>query len=260
MELKNTLAINQASEELAVVDTTSYGGSNRVASDAHTTNFFLSDGDDNVYEYSVDGTTSPSSDFIPKNALSRVLTPANFGLTSDYFADGIYRLKYRVWFVITGTASINTSSGTSVITGVGTTFTSNLIGFGDTTLIKIVSGSDEEINAIDKTATFNGTSLQLETESAIANGAVTVYAGFEYVTAVAAIKDLRTCLDGKASNIKVIEDKSCLSCDKDDVTDLLETYFGIYTVYAQLDNNLPEIAHSNIIMLNKVCKSSGCSC
>lgn len=122
-----TGVVNQASTSILLTDTTGtydallrpygYGAPNRAVADNIVTEIFSTFPDGTAgTTLTLDGTTSPASDWIPKNALFRNLTLAQLGWSGTEFPIGIIQLRYQPWFTTPSGGLVGVTNGSPTVT------------------------------------------------------------------------------------------------------------------------------------------------
>lgn len=83
----------------------------------------------------LDGTTIPTSLWVPRNALVRQFTIPQIGLTGDEFETGVMQLIYRPWFTTTSGGIVGVTLGSPTVTRqAGQDFT---VDFANTSMIRL---------------------------------------------------------------------------------------------------------------------------
>lgn len=231
----------------------------------------------------LDGTTSPSSNFIPKNALTRVFSLADLDVDDTVFADGVYQTQYVTYIKVDDSSPAATYSirnynisgvPTTEITGINSHFTSVLLGFGDTTMIRVKLSSDANIfEDFSIKEIVSGTVIRMEQLSTafglVTDGsglAVTMMAGYRNNINTLNNNEFLACFLPKIAGLKNIGSKGCGEPDcvsyKNDkeIQELLEMHMGQFTIAAQLEYGMISKANANQRTLAKLCKSSKCGC
>lgn len=274
LEVKYSSAINQQGSIITLTNTTGnydastnptgYGGSvNKPVSDNVYTELYIVI-KDNTYLLQLDASTLPTDNFIPKNALERTITPDDItdlvGNTS--FIDTLIKIYVYEFYSVDGTASINTTSGISTITGTLSTFTNVLTGFGDTTRIKVKNSTQNKNYTINKDSSpaFSNTNIILDQEAEIDNGSVDIYAGYLALTTIINLAQFNACFLPKIANSKVVATSCCENCEGKSVDNLMKMLLGKNAVYAMQDKELYQDAIDSIDTLNAICKQTECKC
>lgn len=274
LEVKYSSTINQQGSIVTLTNTTGnynvstnptgYGGSvNKPISDNIYTELYIII-KDTTYLIILSGSTTPSSDFIPKNGLSRTLTPDDIPelAGNDAFVDTLIKIYVYEFYSVDGTHSITTSGGISTITGTLSTYTNVLTGFGDTTRIKVKNSTQNQNYTINKDSSpaFSDTNIILEQQADITNGAVDVYAGYLAFTSIINLAQFNGCFMPKITNAKAVEATCCTDCENKQVDNLMKLLLGKYAVYGMQDYELYNDAILSIDTLNNICEGDDCSC
>lgn len=258
-----TLTIDTANEVLTVTDTTGTGatgygtGTNRDVTDNVGTDFDFIFPDLSTYIYTVDGSTLPTTDFIPFNALTRPITTTQASLTSDTFGTGVTIMTYRPYFttisagnysVVNGSATITRASGQSPATD-----------FSDSDIIMLAG---VKYTIASKTAT---TLVLTEVYAGVTNAALaTCYIAYEKRLAVMGNLAFLSCWSPQIAQLKW--DKLCsTSPNYVALRNLYSMYLQILDKMTLLDYegaNLQLIeatAQCTCVRLNGA-KGCGCGC
>lgn len=288
--IKGELVINASNTELTFNDVTGdysgsntggYGTPNKAKARAYKTLIRITKPDGTSIDFDLDGTTVPSSDFVPKNAVTRTMTLAQMDISEEEFPDGVYEVQYIVWMVVDyslgATYTIqNVTVGSEVvskITGVNSTFTSVETGFGDTTVLRAVFEDDGTYEDFSIAEITSGTSITLEQlsqnfglETDGAAVTVTVYAGYKSTFAFLDREQFMNCFIPKIAGISQIGSKGCgdancatFKADRE-IKKLTELHLGLYSVEAQLEYGMWAEANKNMKTLTKLCKACNCGC
>jgi len=271
LEIKASLAFNETNTALIYTDITgednlaqstkySTGGSNLNRTKSNTFTELVLTSPENL-----DTTLLlTTGNVVPKDITTNSLLPASFNYTEG-FNVGVYKVKCYVWYKIetTGTDSKADLTNLSLITATFDTdnFTSIRNGFADTSIIKIVQGSN---SAIRTTGVVTGTTVAL-TEAlpntfTVGEENVLVYAGYEVTVYALSDDKFLKCFQPKIAKISIQENDCCSRCKTDDVSALQNMFLGIFAVYAQFESGLYTDANANIKTLLKICEADGCKC
>lgn len=268
LEIKATLAFNSTKDILVYTDITqqdNLAGSTKYstgvtnlnrATDYDLLEMFLTN-TDNV---ETKAEFLPGTPFVGKNLIS-----TNFSY-SDGFIVGVYKVKAYVWYSIDTDQPAGVCTLTSTTQVTGTFFGNNLNsvrnGFADTKIIKIQQGSKTAIrtvtnvNAGGTVATFSEpvTGFTLNTLN------VTMFAGYEVTLYALSDDKFLKCFQPKIAKTSLSETSCCSSCKADDITNLSNMFLGVFSVYAQFENELYTDANNNIKALLNICNADGCKC
>ncbi len=274
LEVKYSSTINQAGSEITVTNTTGnydvttnptgYGGgvNKPIANNVYTEIYIVIK--DNTYLLQLDGTTTPSSNFIPKNALSRTITPDDITalVGNSKFIDTLIQIYIYEFYSVAGTTSITTTGGISTITGTTTAFEDVLTGFGDTVRIKVKNSTQNKNYTINKDSdpAFSDTNIILDQEAEITDGSCNIYAGYLAFTSIINLATFNSCYLPKIANAKVVASSCCTDCENKAVNNLMKMLLGKYAVYAMQDYELYQDAIDAIDTLNAICKETNCNC
>lgn len=199
-----TLTVDTASEVQTLTDVTGnynastnvggYGAPNVAIADNTGTLLTFTLPDLSEVPILLDGTTSPASNWIPRNALTRSITIAQLGLSSDTFPTGAILLTYLPFFstssggnytVVQGNATVTRASGQNPATD-----------YSDSDIW--VSGDGVAYTILSKTAT----TLVLTTEYAGTSGTTAGYRGYQAQAAVLTPYEFLVCLNSQWANMR----------------------------------------------------------
>lgn len=199
-----TLTVDTASEILTPTDVTGnynastnvggYGAPNVAIADNTGTLLTFTLPDLSEVEILLDGTTSPAANWIPKNALTRSVTIAQLGLTSDTFPTGAILLNYLPFFSTTSGGNYTVVQGNATITRASGQ--SPAADYADSDIW--VSGSGVAYTILSKTAT----TLVLTELYAEASGTTAGYRGYQAQTAVLTPYEFLVCLNSQWADVR----------------------------------------------------------
>lgn len=292
LEINATADINQVGDTISILDTTgsddianstkySTGSTNLNRSKSNTMTdfiFTLPDGTEKtitrniaITDSDVSGITPPLSATsplpIPNNALLAdiVRTMVDATQTNQIFPVGIYKVVYRVWYLI---PCAGNSGNFQISSNIGITDSSNSAalssirqGFADATLIKIISTADttnQQTNIVDTITDDYNIVLNKPLSNLDIGQNVFIFAGYEKTLHIKVQTDLLACFQPKIAKSTITEKKCCNSC-KSSLTDtLIEILFGIFAVDAQFQNGDYDTANTNLQALLKICNAEDC--
>lgn len=199
-----TLTVDTASEVLTLTDTTGaynastnpggYGAPNPAIADNTGTLLTFTLPDLSPVEILLDGTTSPATNWIPLNALTRSVTIAQLGLTSDTLPTGAILLTYLPFFTTTSGGNYTVVQGNATITRASAQNPST--DYSDSDIW--VSGTGVPYTILTKTAT----TLVLTELYAEASGTTVGYRGYQAQTAVLTPYEFLVCLNSQWANLR----------------------------------------------------------
>jgi hypothetical protein len=271
IELKGTLEFDETNQILTYKDTTgvdNLANSTKYSNGNTNTNRLLSAVDHIDLklvnpDYQNSSLTILSADLNNFYVNGKTLLSGNF-LYSNGFNVGIYKLKAYVWFLIETSNSNNcTLTSLNVINATfsGNNFTSIRNGFADTSITKVVQGSNSKITTVNSFTTNNVTLSENLPNTFILNQTnVKVYAGYEIDLYALSDYEFLKCFQPKIAKTSIKEEDCCPRCKTDDVSTLNSLFLGLFSVYAQFESELYTDANSNIKTLLKICNSDGCKC
>jgi hypothetical protein len=276
---KGTVAINQAGDVITFTDTTGvyngstnptgYGTPNRGNAN-HITDFIITKPDaSQTTVRNNEALTTPTQAavpvLVPANALTKTFTPSLAGYDTSYltFPDGVYKFSYRMWYRVVGTVTTTglVSGSGKVITFADSTFTDNVLGFGDTRWVKVLNAAGEENDRYVSTITSNTEIILSQALDNVSDGdTVTIYAGYYTDIYLMVTNGLLRCIQPKMAKYSLGEQSCCKQCGSPSINKAMEVFFGIFSVEAQFTVGLYAEANANISALNKICSSEDCKC
>ncbi len=229
----------------------------------------------------VDITMTSGADFIPRNTFVKELTLAILDESGE-FQDGIYQVGYVVWMKVDDTTPAATyqlyrdSYGVNKILGTNSHFTSVLLGFGDTSVVRVLLASDTTIYedfSITQVVDALGMILdQSETKFGTVAGDgdtiadVALRAGYSSTFAALNKNQFLKCFLPKMAGISLIGKKGCgqpdcCSYNEDKlIQDLTELHVNLFKVEAQLEFGMWNEANKNMRVLGRICNNLNCGC
>jgi hypothetical protein len=255
------------------------GGINKTKAQVVTTQIRVIKPDGTIVDFTLNSATSPSSNFVPNIAVTREFSLTDLGEAVE-FPDGVYQITYVTWVKIDDTAPAASyvlyKDGTiSKVIGTSSNFTSVLLGFGDTSIVRIALESDltvyEDFSIKQVVNNLNLTLDQVETkfdttDSDGTNKSVILYAGYKSNFAVLDKNQYLKCFLPKIAGVGIRKSKGCgePSCksyknDKE-IQDLLEMNLGEFQIAAQLEYGMWDEANLNQQTLTRICRANKCGC
>lgn len=294
LKIKGQLSINSDNTEYTLEDITGdydatdnpngFGGSvNKTKAQVLETQVRVTKPNGEYVDFTLNTSTSPLTDFIPKEALSRILTLADLGISDESeFPVGVYQVQYIIWVKVDDSmgASYTLEHDTVLnkvyakVVGTSSNFTSVLLGFGDTSVVRVLKNSDTTIyedfsikEVVDNThMTLDQLSTKFGLTTDGASVAVQLRAGYKSTFAYLNKEQFLKCFLPKVAGITVTGSKGCgdPSCamyqaDKE-INDLTEMHLGMFAVEAQLEYGMWDEANKNMKTLYKVCNTNKCGC
>ncbi len=222
----------------AINNITGYNSPNRAASDNIVTEIVPTFPDGTAgTTLTLDGTTTPSTDWIPKNGLSRYLTLAQLGWSGATWPTGLIKLTYRPWFTTASGGLVGVTLGSPTVTRQsGQNFTSD---FADSYKIRL--------NGVNYTIAAGGiaaTTLTLTTNytgSTVTNA--TAYIGYEANIAAVIDREFKQCFMPR-----YIANRPPNKCDKGTMSTLIKLRYQWDSVYAL--QATPDFDAANELMID----------
>lgn len=210
----------------AITNPGGYGVPNKTTAANVFTRYDFTFPDDTTYRVDTDATTLPTTDFVPRNALTREFTLAQLGLTGTEFPAGVIQVNYKPYF--------NTASGGDL------TFTQN------TNVVVAASGQDLTIDYSDSSMVlWKGVEYTIVagslvtgqfTLSAVYTGATDTdegFVGYSKATAVLIPKEFLDCWSPQWSVLDVTD--KCQSAKEKSLSHLYNIYLSVQAKMAETD-------------------------
>jgi len=276
-----TVTINQAGDSITLADitgnysannTTGYGSPNRARSSNTITDFVITKPDGTQISVRnnialTNPTASAVPTLVPKDALSRTfsISEVGYGASVGYFPVGVYKFEIYDWYKITGSSDTATINGISrtLVNLTGATFSSNTIGLGDISIIKLINLSGVEENRyigevigdedFSVTQAFSEEDFPNTTECSL-------YAGYLTTVYLLVTTEFLKCFQPKIAKISMKEKSCCPTCKTSDIEVLSNMLFGLFSIDAQFKSGLYDAANKNIAALYKICQAEDCKC
>ncbi len=293
LSIKGELVANDGNLELSFNDITGDysstlnptgwgGGVNKTKAQVLETQVRVTKPDGTYVDFTLNSTSSPLTDFVPKESLTRQLTLGDLEYDEEEFPVGVFKVQYITWLKVDDSmgATYTIKNVTvlnkvySKIVGVSSNFTSVLLGFGDSSIVRVLKDSDTTIfedfsinSVVDAT---NITLDQVSSEfSLITDGAtlaVQLRAGYKSDFAYLSKEQFMSCFIPKIAGItptgsKGCHDPSCKTFKADkEINELTEMHLGLFAVESQVEYGMWDEANRNIKTLYNICSSFDCGC
>lgn len=260
----STAERNQAATEILWTDTTGnydaannpggYGAPNAAVANNVFTRFDFILGDGSTARIDVDAATLPTTDFVPKNGLITIFTPARLALTETEFQTGVISILSKSYFTTASGGNLTFTNGSATVAAAsGQNLT---IDYADTSMVLF--------NGIEYTiAAGSLLSGQFTLASGVFTGATLTAVGYRgYATTTGAVidREFEECLMPK-----YIANRSGTTCDKSFYSEMIKLRYQWDAVYAIAQVNITEAntflqdITRNCTCLNYPSTISGCA-
>jgi hypothetical protein len=271
---------NQQNNLITVTDITSvynattnpdgYGSPNRGNSN-DIVEFTITKPDGTTVSFTYNGVlTDPAAPAVPvlmpANALSKVFTALQLGVTDAIIPLGMYKVEYRTWYRLAGTVYVEDEVRTEINHMTTGSFTSETAGFGTSAkwlkLINSITGNTETRGVAEVVSDSSVLADQELSPVLFPPGSVaSIYAGYLATTYVKLDAQLQNCYQPKIAALSIEETNCCPTCPTNKSIDtLMDIMMGIEIVDVQFENGLYEEANNNLQTLYKVCQGENCKC
>lgn len=245
LTVKATAAPNQASTSILITDTTlpynattnptGYGGINRDTTDNIETEIIPTWPDGTVGDILLlDGTTLPTTQWIPRNALSAYYSLADLGWSGTEFPIGVIKITYRPWFETASAGMYSVLNGNATVTRASGQVPST--DFADSNMIRL--------DGVNYTIIAKGaTTLTLSIPYAgVDDASVTGYIGYEASIAAVIDRPFKVCFMPR-----YIANRPPNKCNKALMSTLIKLRYQWDAVYAL--HATPDFDAANELMI-----------
>lgn len=245
LTVRATAAPNQASTSILITDTTGvynsatnptgFGGINRAVADNILTEIVPTWPDGTVGDtLLLDAATLPTTQWIPKNALSAYYSLADLGWSGTEFPIGVIKFAYRPWFETASAGMYSVLNGNATVTRASGQVPST--DFADSNMIRL--------DGVNYTIIAKGaTTLTLSIPYAgVDDASVTGYIGYEASIAAVIDRPFKVCFMPR-----YIANRPSKNCDKALMSALVKMRYMWDAVYAL--HATPDFDAANELMI-----------
>lgn len=215
-----------------------FGAPNKAVADNVFTRYDFTLPNLSPYRVDTDAATLPTTDFVPRNALTRNFTLAQLGLTGDQFPGGVIQVDYKPYFNTASGGTLTFTQGSAIVVRGGV---QDLAADWVDSSMVLWGG----IEYVMKANTLTTTQFELTAVYTGVTGTAVGYVGYLKTTGVLIVKEFLDCWDPQWS---VLDTKNNCESAKE------KSLFNLYCIYLSVQAKMAELdyAGANTLMLELI--------